>query len=316
MRKFRPNTGWRDFVEDDANVVQSAPGSGGDCPDPADSAWQSGLTPGHTCVLLQIEDGGPNDGDAADGPNGVIRDPGGVGVPKGEVVAGQGSGSADLVTLALLAMAVVALAINRRRTRVAGGIPAVALLCLFITAPPVQADTFVGIGAGLSKLDPDTAGTPFAVRDDQDSALKVFAGFDLTPISPHLSVEAFWADLGQATLRNRGTLDYSAYGAGLSFGFSGRALPRLSAFVEGGIAKLDISADIPFSQEEDTSLFFGVAGSYAIRRHWYLQLEYEYFAEDAQLLSLSIVKRFRGSGSSGAKTIPLPESAPDAGEDL
>lgn len=316
MRKFRPNTGWRDFVEDDANVVQSAPGSGGNCPAPDDSGWQPGLTPGHGCVLLQIEDGGPNDGDAADGPNGVIRDPGGVGTPKGEVVAGQGSGSADLLTLAVLVVIVALLGVNRRRARAARSAPAIALVCLFVALPPARADTFVGIGAGLSNLDPDTAGTPFAIADDQDTGVKVFAGFDLTPISPHLSLEAFWADLGQATLTNQGRLDYSAYGAGLSFGFSGRLAPKFSAFVEGGIAKLDISADIPFSQEEDTSLFFGLAGSYAIRRHWYLQLEYEYFAEDAQLLSLSIVKRFRGGGSSRAKTIPLPESPPETGEDL
>lgn len=316
MRKFLPGTGWRDFVEDDVNVVESAPGSGGSCPAPADPGWQPGLTPGHNCVRLSIEDGGPNDGDSADGPNGVIRDPGGVGIPKGEVVAGQGSGSADLLTLAVLAVVIAAVALNRRRARVAGGGLAVLLFCLLAASPPTRADAFVGVGAGLSMLDPDTAGTPFTVTDDQDTGMKVFAGFDLTPLSPHLSVEAFWADLGQATLRNQGTVDYSAYGAGLSFGFSGAVAPRFSAFVEGGIAKLDISADVPFSQEEDTSLFFGLAGSYAIRRHWFLQLEYEYFAEDAQLLSLSIVKRFRGGGSSRAKTIPLPDSPPEEGEDL
>lgn len=316
MRKFLPNTGWRDFVEDDANAVDSASGSGGTCPAPGDSGWQPGLTPGHDCVRLTIEDAGPNDGDAADGPNGVIRDPGGVGTPKGEVVAGQGSGSADLLTLAVLAMTIAVVAMNRRRFSAMTGVSTVALLCLFVSVPRAHADAFVGVGAGLSSLDPDTAGTPFTVADDQDTGMKVFAGFDLTSISPHLSVEAFWADLGQATLQNQGTLDYSAYGAGLMFGLSGPAAPRFSAFVEAGIARLDISADIPFSQEEDTSVFFGLAGSYAVRRHWFLQLEYEYFAEDAQLLSLSIVKRFRGGGSSRAKTIPLPESRSEEGKDL
>jgi hypothetical protein len=174
-------------------------------------------------------------------------------------------------------------------------------------ARPVRADVFVGVGAGLSSLDPETSGTPFSVVDDQDAGFKVFGGFDLTALSRNLSVEVFWADLGQAALEDRGNVDYSVYGAGLSFGASSATAPRLSGFVEAGIVGLDISADVPFQQEEDTSLFFGIAGSYAIRRHWFLQLEYEYFAEDAQFLSLSIVKRFRLDRASRSKTIPLGE---------
>lgn len=312
MRKFLPGTGWRSFVEDENNAVDSAAGSGGSCPAPGDSGWQPGLTPGHSCVRLTIEDGGPNDGDGQ-APNGVIRDPSGVGTPKGQVVAGQGGGSTGILGLAVLTALTALLAVRRRR--MAAAAITVALVALCLPVPRAHADAFVGVGAGLSQLDPETQGTPFTVADDQDTGIKAFVGVDLTPISPHLSVEAFYADLGQATLENRGTLDYGAYGAALNFGFSGSVAPKFSAFVSGGVAKLDISADIPFSQEEDTSLFFGVAGSYAIGRHWYLQLEYEHFAEDAQLLSLNIVKRFRRSPST-AKTMPLPESSPNEGEDM
>lgn len=169
-----------------------------------------------------------------------------------------------------------------------------------------QADVFVGVGGGLSMLDPDTSATPFSLQDDQDIGYKVFAGFDLTPISGNLSLEAFWADLGQAVLDNSGKVDYSLYGAGLSYGIGSVRAPRFSAFVEAGVAQLDTSANVPFMQEDDTLVFFGVAGSFAIRRHWFLQLEYEYFAEDAQFLSLSIVKRFRTRSASDARTMPLP----------
>lgn len=169
-----------------------------------------------------------------------------------------------------------------------------------------HADAFVGVGGGLSFLDPDTASTPFSLEDDQDTGVKVFAGFDLTRISGNLSVEAFWADLGEATLNNEAKVDYSLYGAGLSYGIGSVRAPRFSAFVEAGVAQLDTSANVPFTQEDDTLMFFGVAGSYAIRRHWFLQLEYEYFAEDAQFLSLSLVKRFRTRTASDARTMPLP----------
>lgn len=314
-RKFLPGSGWRNFVVDANNTVSSAPSVGGECPESGNDAYHPGLTMGHSCIQLTIEDGGPNDGDAEAGPNGVVRDPGGVGTPKGRVSVGQGGG--DTGPLAIAALALLALWSGLRRKRAAIATTCVALLCTLAFVPAARADTFLGLGAGLSKLDPDTAGTPFSVTDDQDAGFKAFGGIDLTPISPLLSAEVFWADLGQATLEDRGNVDYTAYGAGLSLGVSSTNAPRFSAFVKGGIAQLDISADIPVSQDKDTSLYLGVAGSYAVRRNWYLQLEYDYFAQDAQFLSLSIVKRFRVGQGSKAKTIPLPDSRNDArGTDL
>ena len=311
-RKYRPGSGWGKFVEDENNHVESAAGSSSACPPPGDAAYQPGLTTGHFCVQLSIEDGGPNDADAAAGPNGIVRDPGGVATPKGQVSVGQGGGSIGTLGLVLLALA-GAWSLRRRRSRAAPTGRAVLAIsapllfgCWFLLPQPAQADAFVGVGGGLSMLDPDTSATPFSLEDDQDIGYKVFAGFDLTSVSRNLSLEAFWADLGQAVLDNSGKVDYSLYGAGLSYGIGSVRAPRLSAFVEAGVAQLDTSANVPFMQEDDTLIFFGVAGSFAIRRHWFLQLEYEYFAEDAQFLSLSIVRRFRTTPASDARTMPLP----------
>jgi hypothetical protein len=312
-RKFLPGPGWTGFVADANNRIDSAPGTGAACPDPGDAGWQAGLTPGHFCVQVSIEDGGPNDGDAAAGPNGVIKDPGGVGTPKGQVSVGQGGGGIGPAALFLLGLLACSAAHRRRRHAAASltAIPAatgtmLGCCCLLALAPRADADAFVGAGAGVSLLDPDTAATPFSVEDDRDLGVKIFGGVDLTPLSRNLSVEAFWADLGQATLSGNGKVDYSLYGAGLSYGIGSVRAPRFSAFVEAGVARLDASANVPLIQEDDTLMFFGVAGSFAIRRHLFLQLEYEYFAEDAQFLSLSIVRRFRGT-SSDARTMPLPD---------
>ncbi len=76
-RKYGPVTGWRDFVVDGKNAVASAPGSAGLCPLPADGAYSAGLTEGHHCIELTIEDGGPNDMDGM--ANYVIEDPAHVG---------------------------------------------------------------------------------------------------------------------------------------------------------------------------------------------------------------------------------------------
>ncbi|MEQ2354384.1 Ig-like domain-containing protein [Pseudoalteromonas piscicida] len=78
-RKFKASSGlWVNFVEDANNLVFSAEGEPGICPPPGDENWSSGLTEGHWCVQLQIEDGGINDDDGE--ANGSIVDPGGVGV--------------------------------------------------------------------------------------------------------------------------------------------------------------------------------------------------------------------------------------------
>ncbi|NOY72150.1 MAG: hypothetical protein GXP14_07200, partial [Gammaproteobacteria bacterium] len=86
-RKYHPINGWNDFVEDANNVLASAPGIPGICPLPGDAAYIPGLTPGHLCVQLTIEDGGPNDTDGI--ANHVIEDPGQIGTIESEQITIQ-----------------------------------------------------------------------------------------------------------------------------------------------------------------------------------------------------------------------------------
>ncbi len=77
-RKFSDETGWKEFVSNSKNHVRSAPGERGFCPPPGDAVYTAGLTEGHWCVLVTVEDGGPNDADGI--ANAAIVDPGGVAV--------------------------------------------------------------------------------------------------------------------------------------------------------------------------------------------------------------------------------------------
>ncbi len=77
-RKFNDVTGWVDFVSNANNSVSSSQGERGFCPPPGDAVWTSGLTEGHWCVQVRVQDGGPNDADGI--ANGAIVDPGGVAV--------------------------------------------------------------------------------------------------------------------------------------------------------------------------------------------------------------------------------------------
>ena len=82
-RKFNERQGWYNFVEDEANSLWSTQGEPGYCPPPAvdnDTVWTLGLTPGHWCVQMIVEDGGVNDDDGL--VNGTVVDPGYVGVMK------------------------------------------------------------------------------------------------------------------------------------------------------------------------------------------------------------------------------------------
>ncbi len=77
-RKLSETNGWQNFVVDSNNQLFSAPGNAGVCPSPGDPSYVTGLTQGHWCLMLRIEDGGPNDSDG--NANGVIKDPGSIGV--------------------------------------------------------------------------------------------------------------------------------------------------------------------------------------------------------------------------------------------
>ncbi|KGJ89670.1 Ig-like domain-containing protein [Colwellia psychrerythraea] len=76
-RKLR-NGQWSNFIEDENNMIHSAAGQPGYCPPPNHPTWSAGLSLGHWCVQLTIQDGGAND---ADGHiNSAIVDPGGIAI--------------------------------------------------------------------------------------------------------------------------------------------------------------------------------------------------------------------------------------------
>ncbi len=76
-RKFIEGT-WRDLVIDEHNMIASTLGSRGFCPSPDSDVWQPGLTQGHWCVQLTLQEGGANDADAI--VNGNLIDPGVIAV--------------------------------------------------------------------------------------------------------------------------------------------------------------------------------------------------------------------------------------------
>jgi large repetitive protein len=102
-RKFQGSQ-WVNFVEDAKNSLHSAAGNPGYCPPPGAADWQPGLTAGHLCVQLGIEDGGPNDDDGL--VNAAVSDPGAVSAPEAVIeikTKGKGGGSVNGLFLLMLA---------------------------------------------------------------------------------------------------------------------------------------------------------------------------------------------------------------------
>ena len=97
-------TSWKPFVEDINNAIFSATGAAGVCPSVGDAAYTTGLTAGHLCVQLSIEDGGENDTDGV--VNGEVADPGTIVGPANKdgvsYSSTGGGGSTPLFLLPLL----------------------------------------------------------------------------------------------------------------------------------------------------------------------------------------------------------------------
>ncbi len=74
-RKFSPSQGWTTFVENAHNLIKSAPfDADGNCPNHTSTVYANGLNPSDQCILLVIQDGGPNDSDGL--VNSQVKDPG------------------------------------------------------------------------------------------------------------------------------------------------------------------------------------------------------------------------------------------------
>ncbi|MGS0696808.1 Ig-like domain-containing protein [Shewanella sp. 0m-4] len=118
-RKETPSAGWMDFIEDDKNIIQSASGLDGQCPDPGSNLYEHGLRPGYMCLQLTIEDGGLNDADGI--KNGTIVDPGGIAIlssdePSEEVVP-EKNNSGGAINLAWVTMLLCGIYFRNRKER-------------------------------------------------------------------------------------------------------------------------------------------------------------------------------------------------------
>ena len=177
-------------------------------------------------------------------------------------------------------------------------LPSIALACAVLVST-AQAETdnanswYLGAGAGVSRLNPDTKNSEFSVSDKYDFAYKVLAGYDW---SERISTEAYYTDLGEASISPYGEVDYRDFGISGLFYFRERPDYRYgwALFGKLGVGRMKNDSDLRYKRNHDYHVLLGIGTEHKITTHLTLRFELELFEEDAQLLSINLLRRFPG----------------------
>ncbi len=185
--------------------------------------------------------------------------------------------------------------------------------------PGFERRPYVGIGAGITRLEPDSPTRSLSVADESSAGVHAYAGYDLTR---WLSAELYFADLGEAGIDFLGTdvgdVGYRVYGinavawlynADGGFGpmaDDGSALARrrgMSLFLTAGIGGLDNDSDLDYRRDHAAHASFGGGLEYGFGNGVALRAEVQSYDADAQYASLSVLKRFGGSSAAAPAAV-------------
>lgn len=174
---------------------------------------------------------------------------------------------------------------------------------------------YVGIGVGVTEVDPESSTTALAVSDDSDTGAHLALGYD---INRFLTVEGYIATLGTAEVEflgtDAGSIDYTVYGvsllgyffnsqSGLVFGDDDvTGLYRregASLYGRFGIGHLENDAErVEFRRDNPNHAVFGLGLEYGFSNGIALRAEATAYDTDARYFNVGILKRF-GDASSG-----------------
>jgi len=180
------------------------------------------------------------------------------------------------------------------------GVGALAQDRTVFNANPIHKNQFyIGIGAGISRLNPEAQSNAISVGDEFSEGISIALGYDFTH---WLSLEGYAADLGSSSIdflgEEVGDVDYKVYGisalatfyrAGSSGGRSG-----FSLYSRSGIGVIDTDSELDFNRDNNIHVAFGIGAEYAFRNGIAFRGELNSYDTDAQLLQATILKRFGG----------------------
>jgi len=179
---------------------------------------------------------------------------------------------------------------------------------------------YVALGAGISRIHPESECNCIAVGKPQSTGLSIAVGYDF---SRWLSVEGYAVDLGSASIdffgQEVGEVDYQVYGAsvlatfyrshtGLGF-VSDKSVSRkgLSLYGRVGVGTIRTQTDLDFRRDNHQHAAFGIGMEYGMSRGVSVRGELVSYDTDARLVQVSLVKRFGGRSNAVAPVAaPVP----------
>lgn len=169
---------------------------------------------------------------------------------------------------------------------------------------------YLGVGLGLSKLEPNTTGTIYKVEDDSSEGGKLYLGYD---ISEKFTVEAYYSILGEAEMSPTGSVEYEDLGINANYFFYGASSgqPGLGLFARVGVGQMKNSTELPYGRNNDTHLMLGGGIQYGFKNGWALRADIDLYDGDSKLLAFGINKHFGpGKDEHQPKPIAKPEPLP------
>lgn len=181
--------------------------------------------------------------------------------------------------------------------------------------PDVEKGIYVGAGALVSQLEPGTDQIPGTVVDEPESAgFSAALGYDF---ANRFSVEAHYADLGEAELAPTAAIGYSVAGLsalvyGMNDHYDRARRTGFSAFGRLGVGMMENEATgAEYRRLNDAHVLFGAGLEYGLDNGLALRGEVLAHDSDARYAQLGLIYRFNGIDKSAAAPVePLPAATP------
>jgi len=166
-------------------------------------------------------------------------------------------------------------------------------------APIYKNQIYVGIGAGISRVDPESETNAIVVGDEFSEGVSLAIGYDF---NSWLAAEVYGADLGSASIdflgEEVGDVDYRVFGVGALATFfrtgSSGGRTGLSLYSRAGLGVIDTDTELDFRRDHEVHVAFGIGAEYGFRNGFAIRGELNSFDTDAQLAQITVLKRFGG----------------------
>ena len=211
----------------------------------------------------------------------------------------NGTGSTSVLLLVMLS----GVLILRSRKLMRFALPVVAAL-LVVPVGPANADMgeelpwHVGVGFGMSTVDPEGESNGWRTIDDSSNGFKVRFGYQLRP---KWYAELSYVDAGEAeignlnpTITDIAEIDYRIPAAFAAYMLRDPA-STWNVHVKLGVSLIGNSSNdsrVRYDEQSSAQIALGVVAQWNVTSRWFVALEHDQYDRDASFTSLNLGMRF------------------------